>query len=87
MARNAVGVTHPRFSGSRWLKALSGLVRITPKRQAAHSQLTYLLTLTRLEIAMAEVAKARRQKKAVPFSKVYSARHELLRQELSNGRD
>lgn len=82
MARNAVGATHPRFSGSRWLKALSGLVRPTPKKPERHSRLTYLLTLTRLEMAMAEVRKAKRQKRKAPFREVYSARHDLLRQEL-----
>lgn len=85
MARNAVGVTHPRFSGSRWLRALYGLVRATEAKRARHSRHTYVLTLTRLEIAMAKVAKAKRQKKAAPFREVYSARHELLRQELGRG--
>lgn len=82
MARNAAGVTHPQSTGSRWLRALFGLARRTRKTPAAHSQLTYVLTLIRLEIAMAKVEKAKRQKKAAPFREVYSARHELLRQEL-----
>lgn len=85
MARNADAAARPQGIGSRLLPALCGLVTTTKAKQARHSRHTYLLTLTRLEIAMAKVAKAKRQKKAAPFTEVYSARHELLRQELGRG--
>lgn len=85
MARNADDAVNPLACGFRWVRAFFGRARNTRTQPAGPSQRTYLDLTIRREIAAADVAKARRQKKRAPFGKVHSLAHEMLKAEIGRG--
>lgn len=86
MARNAGAAARPQSIGSRWLKALSGLVKRTRRKPDRHSRLTLHLMRIRREVICHQIQHARKKHQKAPFDRARSLTHEILRQELANGR-